>query len=105
LLPKQRKNIDPKNTTLTPPIKVKKGEFIDIYDNQGTIINVETLSVSSEGTAVKVKLPNGTTEIVTLEQRANAFTNVKDPNYAIKTPNVGFQSKKYQNCLMQKLIF
>ena len=94
LVTKTTENIDPKNTTLTPPIKVKKGEFIDIYDNQGNIINVETLSVSSEGTAVKVKLPNGTTEIVTLEQRANAFTNVKDPNYAIKTPNVGFQSKK-----------
>lgn len=94
LVTKTTENIDPKNTTLIPPIKVKKGEFIDIYDNQGTIINVETLSVSSEGTAVKVKLPNGTTEIVTLEQRANAFTSVKDVDYAIKTPGIGFQKQK-----------
>jgi hypothetical protein len=86
--------VNPKNTILIPPKEVKKGDFINIYDNQGNIINVETVLVSSEGTAIKVKLPNGKIEIVTLEQRANAFTNVKDPNYVIRTPNVGFQSKK-----------
>ena len=79
---------------LVPPPTLKQGEFANIYDNQGNIINVEALAVSKSGTSAKVKLPDGTVQVISLDPKSTAFINIKNPNYIIRSPNIGFQGKK-----------
>ncbi len=73
---------------LTPPPKLKQGEFLDIFDNEGNIINVEALAVSKTGNSVKIRLANGNEQIISLDPKSSSFQNIQNPNYALRSPNI-----------------
>ena len=78
---------------LTPPPKLKQGEFLDIFDNEGNIINVEALAVSKTGNSVKIRLANGNEQIISLDPKSSAFQNIQNPNYSIRSAGINSQGK------------
>ena len=85
LLPLKSKIVE---ANLTPPEKLKQGEFLDIFDNEGNIINVEALAVSRTGNSVKIRLANGNEQIISLDPKSSSFINIQNPNYALRSPNI-----------------
>jgi len=78
---------------LTPPPKLKQGEFLDIFDNEGNIINVEALAVSKTGNSVKIRLANGNEQIISLDPKSSSFQNIQNPNYSIRSAGINSQGK------------
>ena len=89
---KNKENLDIENTTFTNdlelPTKVNIGEFFNIFDVDGNIVNVEVTKVSSSGNSVKVKLPDGSEKIVSLDSRSVDFQSIKNPDYKFKSVNL-----------------
>jgi len=78
---KNRKNLNLQNEivkdTLDVPTKINIGESFNIFDVNGNIVNAKITSISSSGNSVKVKLPNGSEQIINLDARSVVFQNIK----------------------------
>ena len=70
---------------LVPPVEIKPGEFLNIFDVDGNVINTQVVKVSRTGNSVKIKLGDGSEKIVNLDPRAGVFQNIKNPSYVIRT--------------------
>ena len=90
---KNRKNLNLQNEivkdTLDVPTKINIGESFNIFDVNGNIVNAKITSISSSGNSVKVKLPNGSEQIINLDARSVAFQNIKSSNYTIRSAGLG----------------
>ena len=82
-LPPPKNPIDLDN--LQPPINVKPGELIDIFDAKGNIVNVPIIKVSKSGNSIKVSLSDGSEKIISLDPASGAYQNIRNPNYVIRT--------------------
>ena len=82
-LPPPKNPIDLDN--LQPPINVKPGELIDIFDAKGNIVNVPIIKVSKSGNSIKVILSDGSEKIISLDPASGAYQNIRNPNYVIRT--------------------
>ena len=90
-LPPAKNPIDEKN--LRPPVEVKPGELIDIFDAKGNKVNVPVIKKSSSGRSLKVKMPDGSERVISLDPKSPAFLNVRNPNYTIRSAGVNAQGK------------
>jgi len=86
-LPPPKNPIDLDN--LQPPINVKPGELIDIFDAKGNIVNVPIIKVSKSGNSIKVSLSDGSEKIISLDPTSGAYQNIRNPNYVIRTAGLG----------------
>jgi hypothetical protein len=90
---KNRENLTLQNEivkdTLDVPTKINIGESFNIFDVNGNIVNAKITSISSSGNSVKVKLPNGSEQIINLDARSVAFQNIKSSNYTIRSAGLG----------------
>jgi hypothetical protein len=90
---KNRENLNLQNEivkdTLDVPTKINIGESFNIFDVNGNIVNAKITSISSSGNSVKVKLPNGSEQIINLDARSVAFQNIKSSNYTIRSAGLG----------------
>ena len=90
---KNRENLNLQNEivkdTLDVPTKINIGESFNIFDANGNIVNAKITSISSYGNSVKVKLPNGSEQIINLDARSVAFQNIKSSNYTIRSAGLG----------------
>jgi len=90
---KNRKNLNLQNEivkdTLDVPTKINIGESFNIFDVNGNIVNAKITSISSSGNSVKVKLPNGSEQIINLDARSVVFQNIKSSNYTIRSAGLG----------------
>jgi hypothetical protein len=90
---KNRENLNLQNEivkdTLDVPTKINIGESFNIFDANGNIVNAKITSISSSGNSVKVKLPNGSEQIINLDARSVAFQNIKSSNYTIRSAGLG----------------
>jgi hypothetical protein len=86
---KNRENLNLQNEivkdTLDVPTKINIGESFNIFDANGNIVNAKITSISSSGNSVKVKLPNGSEQIINLNASSVAFQNIKSSNYTIRS--------------------
>ena len=108
-LPPAKNPIDTNN--LRPPINIKPGELVDIFDAKGNKVSVPILKVSSSGRSIKVKLSDGSEKIISLDPNAGAYQNIRNPNYVIKSAGVNAQGKSVSslsktelNAVREKLI-
>ena len=69
---------------LEPPVNIKVGEFTEIFDVNGNVIKTQIIKVSKTGKSIKVKLNDGTERIISLDPKAGAFQNIRNPNYVIR---------------------
>jgi hypothetical protein len=90
---KNRENLNLQNEivkdTLDVPTKINIGESFNIFDANGNIVNAKITSISSSGNSVKVKLPNGSEQIINLNASSVAFQNIKSSNYTIRSAGLG----------------
>jgi len=86
-LPPAKNPID--TTNLRPPIEVKPGQLIDIFDAKGNKVNVPVIKKSSSGNSIKVKMPDGSERVISMDPKSGAYQNVRNPNYVIKTAGLG----------------
>lgn len=86
-LPPPKNPIDLDN--LQPPINVKPGELIDIFDAKGNIVNVPIIKVSKSENSIKVSLSDGSEKIISLDPTSGAYQNIRNPNYVIRTAGLG----------------
>lgn len=82
-LPPPKNPIDLDN--LQPPINVKPGELIDIFDAKGNIVNVPIIKVSKSENSIKVSLSDGSEKIISLDPTSGAYQNIRNPNYVIRS--------------------
>ena len=82
-LPPPKNPIDLDN--LQPPINVKPGELIDIFDAKGNIVNVPIIKVSKSENSIKVSLSDGSEKIISLDPASGVYQNIRNPNYVIRT--------------------
>ena len=78
---------------LDPPAKIKPGEFFDIFDNEGNVIKAQTISVSKQTGAIKIKLGDGSERIISVDPKSSAFLSIRNPNYVIRSAGVNAQGK------------
>ena len=78
---------------LDPPAKIKPGEFFDIFDNEGNVIKAQTISVSKQTGAIKIKLGDGSERIISVDPKSSAFQSIRNPNYVIRSAGVNAQGK------------
>jgi ppGpp synthetase/RelA/SpoT-type nucleotidyltranferase len=90
-LPAPKSQIVPDN--LDPPAKIKPGEFFDIFDNEGNVIKAQTISVSKQTGAIKIKLGDGSERIISVDPKSSAFLSIRNPNYVIRSAGVNAQGK------------
>ena len=82
-LPPAKNPIDTEN--LLPPIDFKIGDLVDIFDAKGNLVNAPIVKVSSSGNSVKIKLNDGSEQIISLEPKAAVYQNIRNPNYVIRS--------------------
>ena len=100
-LPPAKNPIDTNN--LRPPVNVKPGELIDIFDAKGNKVNVPVIKKSSSGNSLKVKMPDGSERVISLDPRSPAFLNVRNPNYTIRSAGLNAQGKTVSQLSKQEI--
>ena len=100
-LPPAKNPIDPNN--LKPPINVKPGELIDIFDAKGNKVNVPIIKKSSSGNSIKVKMPDGSERVISLDPKSGAFQNIRNPNYTIRSSGLNAQGKTVSQLSKQEI--
>ena len=100
-LPPAKNPIDTDN--LRPPVNVKPGELIDIFDAKGNKVNVPVIIKSSSGNSLKVKMPDGSERVISLDPKSSAFLNVRNPNYTIKSAGLNAQGKTVSQLSKQEI--
>ena len=100
-LPPAKNPID--TTNLRPPIEVKPGQLIDIFDAKGNKVNVPVIKKSSSGNSIKVKMPDGSERVISLDPKSGAYQNVRNPNYSIKSAGVNAQGKTVSKLSKQEI--
>ena len=73
---------------LVPPVELKPGEFLDIFDVDGNVINTQVVKVSKTGNSVIIKLGDGSEKIISLDPKSGSFQNIQNPTYALRSPNI-----------------
>ena len=100
-LPPPKNPIDTDN--LRPPIEVKPGQLIDIFDAKGNKVNVPVIKKSSSGNSIKVKMPDGSEKVISLDPKSGAFQNIRNPNYTIKSSGLNAQGKTVSQLSKQEI--
>ncbi len=100
-LPPAKNPID--TTNLRPPIEVKPGQLIDIFDAKGNKVNVPVIKKSSSGNSIKVKMPDGSERVISMDPKSGAYQNVRNPNYSIKSAGVNAQGKTVSKLSKQEI--
>ena len=87
----------PRNQTvpdnLVPPGKIKPGEFFDIFDNDGNIVNVQAVAISKKTGSIKIKLADGSERVISIDPKSSAFQSIRNPNYVIRSTGLNAQGK------------
>jgi len=74
---------------LAPPANIKPGEFFNILDANGNTIKTEVLKVNKTGNSVKVKLADGTEQVISLDLKSkDPQSNINKETTNTNTPRI-----------------